>query len=307
MTVNDVKRQIKANKLCPFYVFTGAEIEAQRIYIDKVAEVTGKPVKRIESVKEAFNKRASLFNLSNVYVCRDDAEFWKSATEISAVEELLGNNILILQMTDIDKRSKASKLYADRTITFEYMDADTLYKYVQKQCSLNDDNTFELIDICERDYARLLLETDKIRIYARAQGVSEDEAFRELVDEGTISKPLKDAIFDFTDAFLRADINKAFNLLQDCKGIGEPSLRLISVLYSNIKRVLQVQICNSKDICKTTGLTAWDVKLAKQTAGSWQSEDLVFFLKTLQKIEQGIKTGEVDEESAIDYFLVSVL
>jgi DNA polymerase III delta subunit len=307
MTVNDVKRQIKANKLCPFYVFTGAEIEAQRIYINKVAEVTGKPVKRIESVKEAFNKRASILKLSNVYVCRDDAEFWKSATEISAVDELLGDNILILEMTDIDGRSKASKLYADRIITFEYMDADTLYKYVQKVCSLSDENTFDLIDLCERDYSRILLETNKVHVYARAQGVGADEAFETLVSEGAISRPPKDAIFDFTDAFLRADISRAFNLLKDCKEIGEPSLRLISVLYSNIKRVLQVQICESKDICKTTGLTAWDVKIARQTAGSWQSADLVFFLKTLQRVEQGIKTGEIDEESAIDYFLVSAL
>ena len=307
MTVNEVKRQIKTTKLCPFYVFTGAEIEAQRIYINKIAEVTGKQIKRIESAKEAFNKRASILKLSNVYVCRDDAEFWKSATEITVIEELLGDNILILQMTDIDKRSKASKLYADRIVTFEYMDSDTLYKYVQKECSLSDDNTFELIDMCENDYSRLLLETDKIRTYAQAQGVSVDESFRTLVQEGTINRPPKDAIFDFTDAFLRADIGRAFNLLEDCKEIGEPALRIFTVLYSNIKRVLQVQICNSGDICKTTGLTPWDVKIARQTAGSWKSEDLVFFLKTLQRIEQGIKSGEVEDESALDYFMVSVL
>ena len=128
MTVNEVKKQIKTGSLCPFYVFTGAEIEAQRIYINKIAEVTNKPIKRIESVKEAFNRRASILKVSNVFVCRDDLEFWKSATEIEKVEELLGDNILILQMTDIDKRSKASKTYADRVITFDYMDADTLYK-----------------------------------------------------------------------------------------------------------------------------------------------------------------------------------
>ena len=307
MTVNDVKRQIKSNYIQCFYVFTGAEIEAQRIYINKIAEITANPIKRIDSVKEALNKRASILKMTNVFVCRDDSEFWKSATEISVLEELLGDNILILQMTDIDKRSKASKLYADRIVTFDYMDADTLYKYVQRECSLTDENTFDLIDICEMDYSKILLETDKIRTYARAQGIGEDEAFLTLVQDGTISRPPKDAIFDFTDAFLRADISRAFDLLQDCKDIGEPSLRLISVLYTNIKRVLQVQICNSKDICKATGLSAWDVKLARQTAGAWASEDLVFFLKTLQGIEQGIKTGEIEDSEAIDYFMVTAL
>lgn len=307
MTVNEVKKQIRTGNLCPFYVFTGVEIEAQRIYINKISEITNKPIKRIEGVKEALNRRASILKVSNVFVCRDDIEFWKVATALENLDELLGDNILILQMTDIDKRGKASKAYADRIITFDYMDADVLYKYTQRACSLSDENAYELIDMCENDYSRILLETDKVHAYARAQGVSNDEAFNVLVQEGTITRPPKDAIFDFVDAFLRADIKRAFSLLQECKEIGEPALRIISVLYSNVKRVLQVQVCESKDICKTTGLSAWDVKLARQTLGSWQSEDLVFFLKTFQEIEQGIKLGEIDEGESLDYLMVSVL
>lgn len=307
MQVREVKKQIQAKRLYPFYAFTGAEIEAQRIYIDKIAEVTGKPVKRIESVREAFNRRASILKISNVYVCRDDMEFWKSATPLETVKELLGDNILILQMTEIDKRSKSYKSYTNEIVDFEYMDADTLYKYVQKQCSLADTNTYELIDICENDFSRILLETDKINTYARACGVSVDEAFSVLVEEGTINRPPKDAIFDFVDALLRADIDRAFKLLQECKDIGEVPLRIITVLYSNFKRVLQVQVCESKDICECTGLTPWEVKLAKKTLNCWQSEDLVFFLKTLQRLETALKTGEVEEGTALDLLMVSIL
>ena len=307
MQVTEVKKQIQAKRLYPFYIFTGAEIEAQRIYIEKIAEVTGKPVKRIESVREAFNRRASILKISNVYVCRDDMEFWKSATPLETVKELLGDNILILQMTEIDKRSKSYKSYTNEIVDFEYMDADTLYKYVQRQCSLADTNTYELIDICGNDYSRILLETDKINTYARACGVSVDEAFSVLVEEGTINRPPKDAIFDFVDALLRADINGAFKLLQECKDIGEVPLRIITVLYSNFKRVLQVQVCESKDICECTGLTPWEVKLAKKTLNCWQSEDLVFFLKTLQRLETSLKTGEVEEGTALDLLMVSIL
>lgn len=168
MQVREVKKQIQSKKLCPFYVFTGAEIEAQRIYIEKIAEVTGKPVKRIESVREAFNRRASILKISNVYVCRDDMEFWKSATPLETVHELLGDNILILQMTDIDKRSKSYKSYTNEIVTFEYMDADTLYKYVQKICPMSDTNVYKLIELCNNDYARIILECNKITTYAKA-------------------------------------------------------------------------------------------------------------------------------------------
>ena len=307
MTVNEVKKQIKAKQLCPYYVFTGAEIEAQRIYINKVAEITGKQIRRIEAVSEAFKKRGSVLRVSNVFICRDDLDFWKNAVDLETLDNLLGDNILILQMSEVDKRTKTAKLHADRIVTFDYMDADVLYKYAQRECRLSDDSTFDLIDICERDYSRIILETDKINRYARAQGVSVDEAFSILLDEGTIRRPPKDAIFDFVDAMLRADISGAFRHLQDCKELGEPSLRIISVLYSNFKRVLQVQACQGRDICEETGLTSWDVKLARQTVGTWQISDLVFFLRKLQEVEQGIKTGEIDEDVSLDYLLAVIL
>ena len=123
----------------------------------------------------------------------------------------------------------------------------------------------------------------------------------DIIDVCTISQ--------FTRTLLPGQliIPQAFRLLQDCKAIGEPALRIISVLYTNFKRVLQYQVAESRDICKETGLTPFDVKLAKQSAGTWDSRDLVFFLKTLQKIEQGIKQGEIDEEIALDYLMVSIL
>ena len=306
MEITQVKKQIQGKSLCPFYVFTGAEIEAQRIYINKIAEVTGRQIRRIEKVTEAFNKKAGILNTSSVFVCRDDEDFWKKSLEEDEIVALLGNNILILQMTDIDKRSKSYKTYSDVTVTFDFMDSDVIYKYLERVCALSD-RAFDLINICENDYARVLLESDKVNRYARARGVSVDESFDALLADRAITRPPQDAIFDFTDALLRADTGEAFRLLQDCKAIGEPALRLISVLYTNFKRVLQYQICDNRDVCKTTGLTPYDVKLAKRTAGAWRSEDLVTFLKTLQRVEQGIKNGEIEEDIAMDYLMVTFL
>lgn len=325
MNVNDVKKQIQSKRFSDrFFVFTGEEIEAQRIYVNKIAEVTGKTVKRIDEVKEAFTRRASILKVSNVFVCRDDQDFWKAATDPELIRELLGDNILILLMTNIDKRSKSYKSYSNQIIEFNYMDADVLYKYVQKECKLSDDNTYKLIDMCENSYSKILLECDKIKqftewlvnhgydetpaeVYLQLPACYPDSAFEYLVQNGVIHRPDKDAIFDFVDAMLRADIDRAFSLLEECKGIGEPPLRIISVLYTNFKRVLQVQVCEDRDVCATTGLSAWDVKLAKQTVGCWRSEDLVFFLKTLQRVEQGVKSGEVEEGIALDLLMVSIL
>lgn len=307
MQVTDVKRQIQSKKLDHFLVFTGNEIEAQRIYINKISEVTDKPVKRIDQVSEAFNKRASLLKISYCFVCRDDMEFWKSATSFEIVQELLGDNILILQMTTIDKRSKSYKSYTSQIVEFNYMPADVVYKYLEKACALSDERAYELISLCENDYSRVLLEADKINRVAVSLQINVNDAYDKLIADKAISRPPKDAIFDFVDAMLRANIDKAFELLEDCKAIGEPALKIISVLYTNFRRVLQYQICEDKDICGTTGLTPFEVKLAKSTAGVWASADILFFLKTFQSIEQGIRTGEIEESMALDYLMVTIL
>lgn len=308
MEIRAIKQQIQNKRFSDrFFVFTGEEIEAQRIYINKISEVTNKPIKRIEQVKDAFNKRASLFKTSYVYVCSDDPDFWKNATDPGVVRELLGENILILQMTEIDKRTKAFKSYESQIAEFHYMDADVLYKYLERACALSDDRAYALIEMCERDYARLLLEADKVNRLASALSVSVDDAFDKAVEEKVITRPPKDAIFEFVDAMCRAQIEKAFSLLEDCKAIGEPPLKIISVLYTNFKRILQYQVAESGDICGETGLSPFEVKLAKQNAGAWSGADLVYFLKTLQSIEQGIKQGEVEDEKALDLLMVQLL
>lgn len=314
MEINAVKKQIKAKELDKFYIFTGEEIEAQRIYINKIAEVTFRGVSRVETVGDALRQKAGLIATPTLYVVRDDKDFMQAEKAWADIENLLGNKMLILQVTNLDKRTKFYNFFKDKIVTFNYMDADVLYKYVQQEVRLSDENTYQLIEMCERNYGRLLLEIDKIQQY-QAQScragecspagadVSADAVFEKLVSDGTIHRPPMDAIFDFTDAVLQANPNKAYMLLEDCKAIGEPALRLITVLYNNMKRVMQVQTCYSKDICKSTGLSQWDVKCTKKNLNFWDGADLVYFLKVLQRVERGIKTGEIEDSVAVEYAL----
>lgn len=303
MEINAVKKQIKSGELDNFYLFTGDEIEAQRIYINKIAEVTGRVVYRLDTVADVLKQRAGLIKKPTLYVVRDDKDFMQAEKAWSEIDELLDDKLLIFQITVADKRTKFYKFFADRIVTFNYMDVDVLYKYIQKEVSLSDKNTEQLIHVCGSSYGRILLETDKIKQFASQGNVAPDVACEILMRDGTIFRPPEDAIFDFVDAVLQAKPQKAYMLLEDCKAIGEPSLRLISVLYTNVKRVMQVQTCNSNDICKSTGLSAWDVKCAKKNLNYWQGTELVSFLKVLQKVEKGIKTGEIEEAVAVEYAL----
>lgn len=134
-----------------------------------------------------------------------------------------------------------------------------------------------------------------------------DEAFEKLVNDGVVFVPPYDAIFDFVDAVLKRKVKLAYNLYQQCRDIGESNLALLSVLFTNAKAVLQVQSCTSKDIAKSTGLTGWQIKCAKDKCGYYRNRELVQMMRIVQNTEKGIKTGEIEEGIAIEYVLVNVL
>lgn len=134
-----------------------------------------------------------------------------------------------------------------------------------------------------------------------------DKAFEKLLEDGTLYKPPKDAIFDFVDAILDRKVNLSYNLFEQCKAVGEVTMVMLSVLYTNAKAVLQVQSCESKDISKSTGLTGWQIQNAKKHLDVYEDWELVDMLRLIHQCEKGIKTGKIDENYVMDYILGSIL
>jgi DNA polymerase III delta subunit len=318
MTVQEVKNQIKTNKIKNFYIFTGQESRVIDIYTNKIAECKKLEIQHINSISDVYSKffNKSLVTKNYCYVLRDDKELLlqEKLWQPLSVESVQGNNLVILVLTNVDKRSKFYNRFKNDIVEFEHLPENILMKYIKKELPLNDNSCLKLIDICESDYNRILLELDKINLYANityievnGNGADYDRAFLDLVEQGVIYQPPKDAIFDFVDAVLKGKVKQSFELLGNCYGVGESNIVLLSVLYNNVKQVLQVQSCESNDIAKTTGLTGWQIRNAKDKCGYYSIGDLVYFLKFIRKVEKGIKTGEIDESISVEYVLVNML
>lgn len=315
MEVKVVKQHIKDKVFDKFYIFSGDEIALQNIYINKIAQVANLTIKRIDSMSEIYNSKRgrSFVNQSYCYVIRDDKDFMKYEKAWDTVEQILGSNMLIFLITQVDKRSKFYKHFKDKIVEFNYLDTNVLVRYIQKECGLNEKNATRLAQLCENDYSRILLEIDKIKCYREAYNqdnsneTDDNQVLLWLIEDGTIYQPPKDAIFDFVDMVLRHNILKSFELLEDCKNVGEASMVMQSVLYNNVKHLLQVQSCDSKDISKSTGLSGWDIKLVRDKCGTYRNGQLVDALRLLRWIEKGIKTGGIEDAMSIEYFLVNFL
>lgn len=311
MDVATLKAKIKTKQLPSYLIFSGPEWKVQQIYIQQISKVTGKDTRRIDSVADIYSKlrNRSFVQKPLIYIVRDDKELMNSEKLQQQISNgLLGDNMLILLLTSIDKRTKFYKQYKDAIIDFEALSDAMLKKYILKEIKLSESNIQRLIDICEHDYGRILLEIDKIKQMCRVQyDCTDDEVVEHLIKDGTIYEPPYDAIFDLVDAILDRKVNKAFDLLQQSYEVGEATMVMLSVLYNNAKAVLQVQTYEGNKITEGTGLTGWQIKNAKSHVGRYSDEELIYIVRLVQKVESGIKTGRMEDEFAMQYLLTHIM
>lgn len=310
MEAAEIKAHIKNNSFNHFYIFSGVEWKVQRLFIEQISKVSGKELRYIDSITDIYGKRnAKMFvPKSYVYVVRDDKEIMQNEKVQAQLESIIGNNLLILLVTAPDKRTKFYKTYKDTIIEFKPLKPAILTKYIQREISLSNNNCDKLMEVCEYDYGRCLLEIDKIKRYVNYLGPAQtqDGVFDKFIKEGVIYQPPKDAIFDFVDAILDADVNLSFNLYHQCLDVGEANMVMITVLYNNAKATLQVQSCKSGDVGKVTGLSSWQINNARKHTGKRRISELLHIIKVCQKCQQGIVTGTIEEEYVMEYILTEV-
>ena len=170
MDVATLKAKIKSKQLPSYLIFSGSEWKVQEIYIQQISKVTGKEVRMIDDVHSIYGnlKNRSFVPKGVIYKVRDDKELMTNEKLQQQIESVLADNMLILLLTSVDKRTKFYKQYKDKIIEFEQLSDAILKKYIKKEISLSDKNCQMLIDICEHDYGRILLEIDKIKRYVDA-------------------------------------------------------------------------------------------------------------------------------------------
>ena len=302
MDYSSVKQDIINKKLKRFYIFTGEERFVLVKYIQKIVEVSGKAYKLIDHVYECKTKGASLFSESYCYICYDDKDFMSNESAWNKVEDMLSDSMLILVISNLDKRTKFYKNFVNSIVSFDRLLDVILEKYVRREVALNQENTKYLIHLCEQDAGRLFMELDKFKSCENP-----DSKFDEFLRDGVLYQPPEDAIFDWTNAILNGNIQKSFALYEECMRIGEPALRLLLVLYTNIKRLLQVQSCEG-NVEQVTGLQRWEINLVRDKANkAYSNRELINAMFLIEKLEKGIKTGEIEEDFAVRCAMINIL
>lgn len=312
MDVKELKAKILSKEVPSFLVFHGDEWEVQKVFIQQMSKSMSLPVRYIDSVTDIMKKLKSSTisgTADYIYVVRDDKALTTDEKVLTKVRNSIGHSILILLLTKLDKRLKFYTGNKDSIIVFEALTEAELTKLINKEIPLSDDNIHKLIEVCDSNYGRIRLEIDKIKRYQQSfkKDLFPNDAFRILLEDGTIYREPKDAIFDFVNAILDRKVNKAYALYEDCKAVNESTLAILTNLFNNVRYIMQVQMCTSKDISKSTGLTGWQINNARKHLNVYSDKELGTILKLIQWCEKGIKTGQIEEQFVIDYILVRIL
>ena len=322
MKLHELQKQIVSKELDKVYVFTGEEIGIMDIYLDKIYSVVGCDVVRMDSVQESYAKMTQrrISGAPRCFVVRDDKEFLKQDKIWNTVFSLANksSDFLILIYSSMDKRSKFYKQHTDMLTEFEKLTPDMLAKYINKELpGIQERDAVQLAEMCECNYSRILLECDKIRQYVAAQkrkvpfsvDIKYGEALKTLVEQGVIFQPIGDITFKFTDAILTRNYKDASRYLREARQKQEPEIMVLSILYNGFKQILMVQGLgrDQSEPVKRTGLTPWQVKMAKEKQGHYSISELIDALKIVRFVEKGIKTGQIDADVSLEYVIVNIM
>lgn len=313
MELKELHKSIINKKNLHLYIFTGNEIYVRDIYIKQIAKTFGCiDTIRYDTVSEAVRaiKKPRLNNVRMCFVVSDDKSYLKDDKSWETVNNTVIQHdaILVIVYNSLDKRSKFYKQYKDTICEFDVLSDNILKSYILADLPNFSENCVKkLISMCESNYNRIRLEEDKIRHFAEYQSISFDESFNKLVTAGIITAPIGDITFKFTDAILLHDIDAVKKYSVQAKQIGEPELLTLGTLYNGFKNILSVQTAPKNIKAVDLGLTPFQYKLAKEKSNVYTNADIIFMLKLITNIEQGIKNGTIMPEIAIDYLLVNIL
>lgn len=317
MKLPDLQKQIVSKNIDHVLLLFGEEVAIMDIYLDKIYSATGGDVFRMDTVKEAYAKlvqRRITTGGSRVFVVRDDKEFVKADKEwgkvFTAAES--GSDYLIIIYSTMDRRSKFYKQNEEKLCEFEKLNSTMLAGYIDRLLpGMSKNEKEQFAEVCECSYSRILLEANKVKHYAQATGCRDDygSCFKQLLKQGVIYQPIGDITFLFTDAILTRNKADVAKYMLQAKAIGESEILTLSVLYNGFKQILMVQGLgkDQSEPVKRTGLTPWQVKMAKEKQGHYSIAELVNALKVIRSVEKGIKTGAIDADVAVEYVIVNIM
>ena len=313
MELVDLMKRISSNDIPHFLVLFGEEQTILNIYLTHILEVTNTKRISADSVsyimqninKKRFDKSARL------YVVQDDMAFLRAEDSWESVRNTSTKDYIILRYHSLDKRSAFAKKNQQNLVEFSRLTKEVLQTYISKDLpDLSEKNSSKLVDYCNYDYGRILMEIDKIKQYSSVRtDLTIDSCFVQLDKQGLFHKEIGDITFELTNAVLGGYPETVIQKLDEAKRKGEPAMMIVSILYNGFRNLLAYQGLgsNKQGAMERTGMTKGELYGCTKNVGGYSITEVKRNMLKCQEIEAGIKMGTIDEDIALEYAVLSCL
>ena len=162
-----------------------------------------------------------------------------------------------------------------------------------------------LADYIGNQLRLLANELDKLATYAGSGATIDADDVRKL------SPQVQDArVFDLTDALAERNRKKALDLLHDLLADGEPPLRLISTITSQVRSLLLVKELAAdglrvSQIVAATGMAPFVAEKAVRQIGKFSSSQLEGAYRQLLATDAALKRSRMTPDMALDLLVVN--
>lgn len=313
MELVDLMKRISSNDIPHFLILFGEEQTILNIYLTHILEVTN--TKRISAdsvsyIMQNINKKR--FDKSvRLYVVQDDMTFLRAEDSWETVRNTPTKDYIILRYHSLDKRSAFAKKNQQNLVEFSRLTKEVLQTYILKDLpDLSEKNSSKLVEYCNYDYGRILMEIDKIKQYSSVRtDLTIDSCFVQLDKQGLFHKEIGDITFELTNAVLGGYPETAIQKLDEAKRKGEPAMMIVSILYNGFRNLLAYQGLgsNKQGAMERTGMTKGELYGCTKNVGGYSITEVKRNMLKCQEIEAGIKMGTIDEDIALEYAVLSCL
>lgn len=307
MELFDLQKLI-ANSECPrFLIFVGEDYAVANLYIENIAKVMNLERRNSDSLQNVLTDCVGneLDPENKLFVMKYPKDVVAKEDLWSKIDDKVNDNFIIMVFSELDKRTKFYTRNKDNIVNFAPQEDKTFVNMVKPITKMSDKCIKELGAICKNNYGKFLSEFDKIKNYSEVNNISQDEAFIQLVNSGTIYTGNKDVIFEFINKVMEAnkDMYKYYNIL---KLNSESNIKIISLLYTAMRNQFIVQTVTNPSQ-ENTGLVPFIIGQCNRRKGKFTESDLRKALNLIQSAEQGIKMGLFEESFVVDYILSELL
>lgn len=313
MELVDLMKRISSNDIPHFLILFGEEQTILNIYLTHILEVT--KTKRISAdsvsyVMQNINKK-SLDKSIRLYVVQDDMAFLRAEDSWETVRNAPTKDYIILRYHSLDKRSVFVKKNQQNLVEFSRLTKEVLQTYIAKDLpDLSEKNSSKLVEYCNYDYGRILMEIDKIKQYSSTRtDLSIDSCFAQLDKQGLFHKEIGDITFELTNAVLGGYPDTAIQKLDEALRKGEPAMMIASILYTGFRNLLAYQGLgsNKQNAMERTGMTKGELYVCTKNVGGYSIAEVKRNMLICQQVESGIKMGTIDEDIALEYLVLSCM